>query len=149
MYHLIRVDLIYHFFVVPEDQLIPGRRVFTRSPVNVHNYDPGFVMNAVSSMIIVALDSSLPLFIDPKDIAAIVIDKVPDPEALHIGSPVIAKRPKETSSVEGKLLQIKWENGQRLFLVEFWDGTEHWNNLENIRVMTTIKAGGISIVIVV
>ena len=143
------IDFDLPFFVVPEDQLIPGRRVFARSRVNVHNYDPGFVMNAVSSMIIVAVDNSVPLFIDPKDIAAIVIDKVPDPEALLVGTPVIAKRPKETSNVEGKVLQIKWENGERLYLVEFWDSSEHWNTLENIRFLTTIKAGGISIVIVV
>ena len=106
------------------------------------NYDPGFVVYATSNVLLVHVDDSPPMFIDPNDIAAVVIDKVPDSQALHIGAQVIAKRPKETSYVAGRILQKKWENGEKLYLVDFWDGIEQWNTLDKIRVLTTVKAGG-------
>ncbi|XP_068741113.1 intermembrane lipid transfer protein VPS13A-like [Montipora capricornis] len=126
---------------VPEDQLVPGRRVLARSLLNMFNYDPGFVVYATSNVLLVHVDDSPPMFIDPNDIAAVVIDKVPDSQALHIGAQVIAKRPKETSYVAGRILQKKWENGEKLYLVDFWDGIEQWNTLDKIRVLTTVKAG--------
>ena len=82
------------------------------------------------------------MFFDANDISAVIIDKNPEPKDLAIGVQVIAKRPKETSYVEGKVIQNKEENGEKLYRVDFWDGVEDWNTLETIRILTTIKPGG-------
>lgn len=82
------------------------------------------------------------MFYDTNDIAAVVVDKDPRPKDLVIGAVVVAKRPEETSFVEGKIVQTKEEKGERFYLVDFWDGVEHWNTEEKIRVLTTIAPGG-------
>ena len=81
------------------------------------------------------------MFFDANDISAVIIDKNAEPKDL-VGVQVIAKRPKETSYVEGKVIQNQEEDGEKLYLVEFWDGVEHWNTLDKIRILTTINPGG-------
>lgn len=99
-------------------------------------------MSTLANPIIVQFDNSMAMFFDANDISAVIIDKNPKPKDLVIGMQVIAKRPKETSYVEGKVIQNEEENGEKLYLVEFWDGVEHWNTLDKIRILTTIKPGG-------
>lgn len=129
--------------LVPEGKIVPGSRVLARSITNLHNYDAGYVLLSQETLLIVVFDTwGLPMFYNTNDIAAVVVDKDPLPKDLVIGVVVVAKRPKETSFVEGKIVETKEENGKRFYLVEFWDGVEHWNTEEKIRVLTTIAPGG-------
>ena len=129
--------------LVPEGQIVPGRRVLARSITNLHNYDAGYVVSSQETFRFVVFDTwGLPMFYDTNDIAAVVVDKDPPPKDLVIGAVVVAKRPEETSFVEGKIVQTKEEKGERFYLVDFWDGVEHWNTEEKIRVLTTIAPGG-------
>lgn len=94
-------------------------------------------------MIHVQFDNPMFWGFDANDITAMVLDKDPNPKGVVIGTQVVAKRPKESSHVEGKVKEEKEENGKKTYLIEFWDGVEHWNTLEQIRVLTTTKPGGI------
>ena len=129
--------------LVPEGQIVPGRRVLARSITNLHNYDAGYVLSSQETFLSVVVDTpGLRMSYDTNDIAAVVVDKDPRPKDLVIGAVVVAKRPEETSFVEGKIVQTKEEKGERFYLVDFWDGVEHWNTEEKIRVLTTIAPGG-------
>ena len=116
--------------------------MLARSITNLHNYEPGFILASVKTLTLVKFDHSIAIPFDTNDIAAVVIDKDPQPKDLVIGAHVIAKRPKETSHVEGKVVKRKDENGERLYLIDFWDGVEHWNTSDKLRILTTIKPGG-------
>ena len=99
-------------------------------------------MSSLGTHFFVQYDSCIPMFFDANDIAAIIVDKDPGAKDLVIGAQVVAKRPKETSYVEGKVVQTKEEKKEKLYLIDFWDGVEHWNTLDKIRILTTIKPGG-------
>lgn len=133
---------MWNILVVPEDQLVPGRRVLARSLANQRNYDAGFIYTAMDVMIFVQFDNSMTWFYDTNDIAAIVIDKNPDPKDVVVGTQVVAKRPNESSHVEGKIIEINEEDGKMAYRIDFWDGVGNWNTLEQIRVLTTTKPGG-------
>ena len=95
-------------------------------------------------MIYVQFDNTKPRSCyDVNDLTAMVLDKDPDPKDLVVGTQVVAKRPKESAHVEGKVKQKKEENEKKTFLIEFWDGVEQWDSLEQIRILTTTKPGGI------
>lgn len=94
-------------------------------------------------MIYVRFDNGKSWFYDANDLTAMVLDKDPNPKNLVVGTQVVAKRPKESAHVEGNVKEEKEENGKKTFLIEFWDGVEHWNSLEQIRILTTTKPGGI------
>ncbi|KAL9987728.1 hypothetical protein ACROYT_G002079 [Oculina patagonica] len=126
---------------VPEDQLVPGRRVLARSVSNQRNYDPGFICSAMETMFHVQFDNSMAWCFDTNDLTAMVIDKDPNAKDLVVGAQVVAKRPNESSHVEGKVKEVKEESGKKTFLIDFWDGVEHWNTLEQIRLLTTTKPG--------
>ena len=128
--------------LVPEDQLVSGRHVLARSLTSIYNYDPGFVMASMATHLMVQFDHSMPMIFDTNDVAAVIIDKNPEPKDLVIGVHVVAKRPKETSYVDGKVVETKMENGETLYLIDFWDGVEHWNSLDKIRILATSKPGG-------
>lgn len=117
--------------------------MLARSVPKPTNYDPGFVCAATETMIYVQFDNSMSWFYDPNDITAMVIDKDPNPKDLVIGTQVLAKRPSDSSHVEGKVKEQKEENGKKAYLIDFWDGVEHWNTLEQIRILITSKPGGI------
>jgi len=97
----------------------------------------------MKNMINVQFDNTKFWSYDVNDLTAMVLDKDPDPKDLVVGTQVVAKRPKESAHVEGKVKQKKEENEKKTFLIEFWDGVEHWNILEQIRILTTTKPGGI------
>ncbi|KAJ7389013.1 hypothetical protein OS493_034406 [Desmophyllum pertusum] len=80
------------------------------------------------------------------NIAAIVIDTNPDPKDVVVGTQVVGQRPNESSHVEGKIIEINDEDGKMAYRIDFWDGVGNWNTLEQIRVLTTTKPGGLSIV---
>ena len=94
----------------------------------------------------VQFDNSMAMPFDANDISAVIIDKNPEPKDLVIGVQVIAEREnrtqEETSYVEGKVIQNKEKNGEKQYLVDFWDGVKDWNTLDKIRILTTIKPGG-------
>ena len=94
-------------------------------------------------MISVQFDNNKSCIYDANDLIAMVLDKDPKPKNLFVGTQVVAKHPKESAHVEGKVKEEKEENGTKTFLIEFWDGMEHWNSLEQIRILTTTKPGGI------
>ena len=94
-------------------------------------------------MIYVQFDDTKSWFYDANDLTAMVLDRDPDPKRLVIGTQVVAKHPKESAHVEGKVKKEREENEKKTFLIEFWDGVEHWNSLEQIRILTTTKPGGI------
>lgn len=97
----------------------------------------------METMIHVQFDNSMAWCFDTNDLTAMVIDKDPNAKDLVVGAQVVAKRPNESSHVEGKVKEVKEENGKKTFLIDFWDGVEHWNTLEQIRLLTTTKPGGI------
>lgn len=80
---------------------------------------------------------------DANDLTAMVLDRDPNPKDLVVNTQVVAWYPKESAHVEGKVKKEKEENEKKTFLIEFWDGVEHWNSLEQIRILTTTKLGGI------
>ena len=94
-------------------------------------------------MINVKFDKARSTVYDANDLTAMVLDKDPNPKDLVVGTQVVARHPKESVHVEGKVKQEKEENEKNTFLIEFWDGIEHWNSLEQIRILTTTKPGGI------
>ncbi|XP_066022142.1 intermembrane lipid transfer protein VPS13C isoform X9 [Pocillopora verrucosa] len=126
---------------VPEDQLVPGRRVLARALTNMKLYDPGYIYVALENMIGVHFDGGFPTAYDPNDITAIVVDKDPDPKALVFGTPVVAKRSNDSSHVEGKVKERKEENGKETYLIDFLDGIGQWDTLDQIRILTTSKPG--------
>ena len=128
--------------LVPEDQLVPGRRVLARALTNMKLYDPGYIYMALENMIGVHFDGGFPTAYDPNDITAIVVDKDPDPKALVVGTPVVAKRSNDSSHVEGKVKERKEENGKETYLIDFLDGIGQWDTLDQIRILTTSKPGG-------
>ena len=128
--------------LVPEDQLVPGRRVLARALTNMKFYDPGYIYMALENMIGVHFDGGLPCPYDPNDITAMMVDKDPDPQALVVGTPVVAKRSNDSSHVEGKVKARKEEDGKETYLIDFWDGIEQWDTLDQIRILTTSKPGG-------
>lgn len=71
-----------------------------------------------------------------------VLDRDPNPKDLVVGTQVVAKRPNESAHVQGIVKKEKEENAEKTFLIEFWDGLEHWNSLEQIRILNTTKPGG-------
>ena len=93
-------------------------------------------------MINVQFDNAKSNVYDANDLTAMVLDKVPNPKDLFVGTQVVARYPKESAHVEGKVKEKKVDN-EKTFLIEFWDGVEHWNSLEQIRILTTTKPGGI------
>lgn len=97
-------------------------------------------------MIYVQFDNAKSWFYDVNDLTAMVLDKDPDPKDLVVGTQVVARRPKESAHSEGKVKREKEENEKKTFLIEFWDGVEHWNSLEQIRILTTSRPGGIGLV---
>lgn len=117
--------------------------MLARSVSKPRNYDPGFVFAAMETMIYVQFDNSMSWFYDPNDITAMVIDKDPNSKDLVIGTQVVAKRPSDSLHVEGKVKEQKEEKGKKTYLIDFWDGVEHWNTLEQIRILITSKPGGI------
>ena len=117
--------------------------MLARSLSNQRNYDPGFIWSATDVMIYVQVDNAKSGFYDVNDLTAMVLDRDPNPKDLVVGTQVVARRPKDPVHVEGKVKEVKEENEKRTFLIEFWDGVEHWNSLEQIRVLTTTKPGGI------
>ena len=128
--------------LVPEDQLVPGRRVLARAFTNMKLYDPGYIYVALENMIGVHFDGGFPTAYDPNDITAIVVDKDPDPKALVFGTPVVAKRSNDSSHVVGKVKERKEENGKETYLIDFLDGIGQWDTLDQIRILTTSKPGG-------
>lgn len=94
-------------------------------------------------MIKVQFDNAMSSVYDANDLTAMVLDKDPNPKDLVVGTQVVARYPKESVHVEGKVKQEKKENEKKTFLIEFWDGVEHWNSFEQIRFLTTTKPGGI------
>ena len=106
-------------------------------------YDPGFVWSSTDVLINVQFDNAKSNVYDANDLTAMVLDKDPNPKDLVVGTQVVARHPKESAHVEGKVKQEKEENDKETFLIEFWDGVEHWNSLEQIRILTTSKSGGI------
>ena len=128
--------------LVPEDQLVPGRRVLARAVTNMKLYDPGYIYVALENMIGVHFDGGFPTAYDPNDITAIVVDKDPDPKALVVGTPVVAKRSNDSSHVEGKVKARKEENGKETYLIDFLDGIGQWDTLDQIRILTTSSPGG-------
>ncbi|XP_022794312.1 vacuolar protein sorting-associated protein 13A-like [Stylophora pistillata] len=131
----------WYLFPVPKDQLVPGRRVLARSFNNIKFYDRGYIYMATDHMIGVHFDGGLPWGYDPNDITAMVVDKNPDPKALVVGTRVVAKRSKVSSHVEGKVKERKEEDGKESYLIDFWDGIEQWDTLDQIRILTTSKPG--------
>ena len=128
--------------LVPEDQLVPGRRVLARALTNMKFYDPGYIYMALENMIGVHFDGGPPWAYDPNDITAMMVDKDPDPHALVVGTPVVAKRSNDSSHVEGKVKERKEENGKETYLIDFLDGIGQWDTLDQIRILTTSKPGG-------
>ena len=128
--------------LVPEDQLVPGRRVLARAVTNMKLYDPGYIYVALENMIGVHFDGGFPTAYDPNDVTAIVVDKDPDPKALVVGTPVVAKRSNDSSHVEGKVKARKEENGKETYLIDFLDGIGQWDTLDQIRILTTSSPGG-------
>ena len=98
---------------------------------------------ATDTMISVQFDASMAWPFDANDITAMVVDKDPDPKDLVVGTPVVAKRSKESSHVEGKVKARKEENGKETYLIDFWDGVEQWDTLDQIRILITSKPGGL------
>ena len=61
--------------LVPEGQIVPGRRVLARSITNLHNYDAGYVLSSQETFLFVVCDTwGFPMFYDTNDIAAVVVD---------------------------------------------------------------------------
>ena len=116
--------------------------MLARALTNMKFYDPGYIYMALENMIGVHFDGGLPCVYDPNDITAMMVDKDPDPQALVVGTPVVAKRSNDSSHVEGKVKERKEENGKETYLIDFWDGIEQWDTLDQIRILTTSKLGG-------
>ena len=116
--------------------------MLARSLSNHRNYDPGFIYSSTEVLIYVQFDNAKTWFYDANDLTAMVLDRDPKPKDLAVGTQVVAKRPNESAHVQGTVKKEKEENMERTFLIEFWDGLEHWNSLEQIRILTTTKPGG-------
>ena len=106
-------------------------------------YDPGFVWSSTEDLINVQFDNGMSNVYDANDLTAMVLDNDPNPKDLVVGTQVVARYPKKSAHVEGKVKEEKVENEKKTFLIEFWDGVEHWNSLKEIRILTTTKPGGI------
>ena len=110
-----------------------------------HKYQSGYIIRMLDLMIMVQYDESFFTIIDPNDLTAVVVDRDPKPRDVSSGSEVIAKCPKESFYIPGKVIKTNLEKGQHFFLIDFWDGVERWSTLQEVRVLTTSKPGGLCV----
>ncbi|EDO34505.1 predicted protein [Nematostella vectensis] len=121
----------------PKDQLVPGQRVLGRWPKN-NSYHLAYVAK-IDSRVHLQFDDKDTIAHDVNDIAAVVIDVVPDEKQLKVGSAVIAKDPKAGYYyTRGKITKIDQTQG---YHVQYIDGQEAWNPIQQVRVLTLKRQG--------
>ena len=122
------------FRTAKDSEIIPSSIVFVREKDG--RYAQGFVSSKLQSRFTVKTYNGSLVNVSIHDTPAIVLDKMPLANELHIGSQVIGSWKGTDRWYFGRVMESKEENYTLLFHILFDDGDEIWHNLENIRVVS-------------
>lgn len=107
-------------------------------------YSSGFVSSTQGSRHTVRLYTGETLIFDVHDSPALVLDRNPEPNTIHIGTRVVGTWSKRESWYPGKVTDVKQEKGVALYHVHFEDGDQCWHGVDDIRPVRYNKEGGVS-----
>lgn len=127
-------------FLVPQDQIIPGARIYGRWPKNNHYY-LGYV-SKIDSRIHLKFDDCDQTSHDLNDLLAVTLDKNPGEHDLKPGTKVIAPDSKTNYYSTAKIIRKETKDNAVVFCVQYEDGKQSTHSIDKIRLLTHSKQGG-------